>query len=103
MPSVDGLFPDKSPRPHKFKGKTVARIVWVTYTSHASVGLSYAHTHMTVCPSQGIWISARVHPAETASSYMFFGMLHWLLTSQDAYAKLVRSRYLSPLHHPLAH
>ncbi|KAA0151946.1 hypothetical protein FNF31_06707 [Cafeteria roenbergensis] len=49
LPHIDGLFPERGPRPHRFKAKPV------------------------------VYIGARVHPGETAASYMLHGMLAFLL------------------------
>lgn len=65
-PYLDGLFPlgDTVPRPHKFRGKP------------------------------GVFISARVHPGETSSSYMLHGFLAFLLQPRNPYARALRSAFV---------
>lgn len=63
-----GLFPDTHiPRPHIFKGKPA------------------------------IYIGARVHPGETAASYMVHGLLAFLLQPRNAYAAELRKRFVFKL------
>lgn len=64
LPHLDGLFPDAGPRPHRFKGKPV------------------------------VYVGARVHPGETASSYMVHGLLAFLLQPRNPYARALRNRFV---------
>jgi hypothetical protein len=61
-----GLFPRgaSEPRPHRFKGKP------------------------------GIFISARVHPGETAASYMVHGLIAFLLQPRNPYAQALRAAFV---------
>ncbi|KAG5898456.1 hypothetical protein JTB14_015465 [Gonioctena quinquepunctata] len=61
---LKNLFPGKIPRPYKFVGKKV------------------------------IFISARVHPGETPSSFVFNGLLSLLLTRDDMVAQTLRKLYV---------
>jgi len=63
---LEGLFPKATlePRPHRFRGKP------------------------------GIFVSARVHPGETASSYMVHGLIAFLLQPRNPYAKALRSAFV---------
>eukprot|EP01138_Halocafeteria_seosinensis_P004023 gb/GECG01004114.1/.p1 GENE.gb/GECG01004114.1/~~gb/GECG01004114.1/.p1 ORF type:complete len:1007 (+),score=96.04 gb/GECG01004114.1/:1-3021(+) len=63
-PKVEGLFPTEEPRPFRFYGKP------------------------------GIFIGARVHPGETAASYMLHGLLAFLLQPKNPYAKALRKRFV---------
>ncbi|KAA0150308.1 hypothetical protein FNF29_05320 [Cafeteria roenbergensis] len=64
LPHIDGLFPERGPRPHRFKAKPV------------------------------VYIGARVHPGETAASYMLHGMLAFLLQPRNPYARALRNRFV---------
>ena len=65
QPRLPGLFPDAdTPRPHRFPGRTA------------------------------IYIGARVHPGETAASYMLHGLLAFLLQPRNPYARALRQRFL---------
>jgi len=69
-PCPANLFPDSSlaqPRPHKFAGKPV------------------------------VFLSARVHPGETCSSYVIAGFIKFLLTPGDARAAALRAKYVFKL------
>lgn len=66
-PRIEGLFPSRSQRPHRFRGKP------------------------------GVYISARVHPAETGASYMFHGLLNFLLDPNNKRAQALRSRFVFKL------
>ena len=60
-----GLFPEAdTPRPHVFKGKPA------------------------------VYVGARVHPGETAASYMLHGLLAFLLQPRNAYAAELRRRFV---------
>ena len=70
-----GLFPEvkQTPRPHIFPGKKV------------------------------IFLSARVHPGETCSSYVMLGILKFLLNEKDPRAASLRRKYvfqLAPMLNP---
>jgi len=59
-----GLFPGRAPRPHKFSKKPA------------------------------VFVSARVHPGESASSYMLHGFLAFLLQPGNPYARELRRRFV---------
>lgn len=59
-----GLFPEERPRPHRFAGKPA------------------------------VFVSARVHPGETAASYMLHGFLAFLLQPGNSYARELRRRFV---------
>ncbi|RYG40669.1 hypothetical protein EON68_03945, partial [archaeon] len=63
---MDGLFPRGSaePRCHRFRGKP------------------------------GIFVSARVHPGETSSSYLVHGLIAFLLQPRNPYARLLRAAFV---------
>lgn len=61
---LKNLFPDNQERPHKFQNKKV------------------------------IFVSARVHPGETPSSFVFNGFLNLLLTRNDPIAIQLRKLYV---------
>ena len=64
-----GLFPEakQTPRPHSFPGKKV------------------------------IFLSARVHPGETCSSFVMLGILKFLLNDKDPRAASLRRKYVFQL------
>jgi hypothetical protein len=62
--TLEGLFPEKGPRPHRFRGKPA------------------------------IYVGARVHPGESASSYMVHGLIAFLLQPRNPYARLLRNRFV---------
>jgi len=64
LPHIEGLFPERGPRPHRFKGKPV------------------------------VYVGARVHPGETAASYMLHGLLAFLLQPRNPYARALRNRFV---------
>ena len=68
-PTLSNLFPDQdgSRRPHKFSNKKT------------------------------VFLSARVHPGETCSSYVIHGIIKFLLNSSDARAAALRSKYVFKL------
>ena len=68
-PAPSGLFPEAAatPRSHRFPGKKV------------------------------IFLSARVHPGETCSSYVMLGILRFLLQDKDPRAASLRRKYVFQL------
>ena len=68
-PSLSNLFPDQDPtkRPHKFANKKT------------------------------VFLSARVHPGETCSSFVMNGFIKFLLSQNDARAAALRSKYVFKL------
>ena len=68
-PPLSHLFPDQEPakRPHKFANKKT------------------------------VFLSARVHPGETCSSFVMNGFIRFLLSQNDARAAALRSKYVFKL------
>ncbi|KAK1170305.1 cytosolic carboxypeptidase-like protein 5 isoform X1 [Acipenser oxyrinchus oxyrinchus] len=67
-PRLEKLFPDNcTPRPHRFNGKRV------------------------------FFLSSRVHPGETPSSFVFNGFLNFILKQDDPRAKMLRKMFVFKL------
>nr|KAJ3415295.1 Cytosolic carboxypeptidase-like protein 5 [Polyrhizophydium stewartii] len=91
-PSHDGLFPNKDPQLR-------SRAFQMVQLLHPRAGSNMLGLHVDASPLVGkqfIFISARVHPAETVSSFMMDGMLDFLL-SADPRAVLLRSMFVFKL------
>merc|ERR550532_705202 len=68
-PTLSNLFPDQDPakRPHKFSNKKT------------------------------VFLSARVHPGETCSSFVMNGFIKFILSQNDARAAALRAKYVFKL------
>lgn len=86
-----GLFPDATPRPHLFKAKPVRQ--WLCSPQlRGAWGGGLRLTAHPCFPLQVVFIGARVHPGETAASYMLHGVLDVLLFGRGSPADELRDR-----------
>ncbi|NXE85339.1 CBPC5 protein, partial [Cochlearius cochlearius] len=80
-PRLDKLFPDTTtPRPRRFAGKRAGT----------------CPSALSVCRG-GVFLSSRVHPGETPSSFVFNGFLDFILREEDPRAQMLRRMFVFKL------
>ncbi|KAI8924382.1 hypothetical protein BC831DRAFT_465952 [Entophlyctis helioformis] len=89
-PGYDGLFPNKDPS-RRAQAFQMQQLQHSNAAATNALGLHVGDTPLS--GKQYVYITARVHPAETIASYMLDGFMDFLL-STDPRAALLRSRFV---------